>query len=80
MRVQSLLVTQGIKVRTKNVLRLRLGNLTLWDGRALPAELKSELERETERLALPFRGTDVKEFPSMRPVWLRSAAKSKRSR
>src|SRR5919106_4183971 len=32
-RVQSLLITQGIKVRTKNVLRLRLGNLTLWDGR-----------------------------------------------
>ena len=54
-RVQSLLVTQGIKVRTKNVLRLRLGNLTLWDGRALPAELKSELERETERLALVER-------------------------
>lgn len=55
MRVQSLLVTQGIKVRTKNVLRLRLGKLTLWDGRALPAELKSELERETERLALVER-------------------------
>ena len=54
-RVQSLLVTQGIKVRTRNVLRLRLGNLTLWDGRALPAELKSELERETERLALVER-------------------------
>jgi transposase len=54
-RVQSLLVTQGIKVRIKNVLRLRLGKLTLWDGRALPAELKSELERETERLALVER-------------------------
>jgi transposase len=55
MRVQSLLVTQGIKVKTKNVLGLRLGKLTLWDGRALPGELKSELERETERLALVER-------------------------
>jgi transposase len=55
MRVQSLLVTQAIKVSTRSVLRLQLGSLTLRDGRALPAELKSELERETERLALVER-------------------------
>src|SRR2546426_1119434 len=50
-RVQSLLVTQGIKVSTRSVLRLPLGSLRLREGRALPAELKSELERQTERLA-----------------------------
>jgi transposase len=55
LRVQSLLVTQGIKVRTRSVLRLQLGSLTRRDGRALPTELKSELERETERLVLVER-------------------------
>ena len=55
LRMQSLLVTQGIKVMTKSALRLRLGSLTLWDGRSLPLELKAELEREIERLALVER-------------------------
>jgi transposase len=54
-RMQSLLVTQGIKLRIKRALGLRLDGLTLWDGRALPGELKAELERERERLALVER-------------------------
>jgi transposase len=54
-RIQSLLVTQGLKIRIKRGLGLRLDGLTLWDGRALPQELKAELERERERLALVER-------------------------
>lgn len=54
-RMQSLLVTQGLKIRIKRGLGLRLDGLTLWDGRALPQELKAELERERERLALVER-------------------------
>ena len=54
-RMQSLLVTQGIKLKIKRALGLRLDGLRLWDGRALPGELKAELERERERLALVER-------------------------
>jgi len=54
-RMQSLLVTQGVRITIKRALRLRLGRLTLWDGRSLPLELKAELERERERLALVER-------------------------
>jgi transposase len=54
-RMQSLLVTQGIKLKIKRALGLRLDGLTLWDARALPRELKAELERERERLALVER-------------------------
>jgi transposase len=54
-RMQSLLVVQGIRVRIKDGARLRLRTLTLWDGRALPEELRSELEREAERLVLVER-------------------------
>jgi len=54
-RMQSLLVTQGVRLTIKSALRLRLGSLTLWDGRSLPLELKAELERERERLALVER-------------------------
>lgn len=52
-RMQSLLVIHGMKVKIKST--LRLGSLTLWDGRPLPAELKAELEREVERLTLVER-------------------------
>ena len=45
-RIQSLLVTQGVRLTLKRALGLRLGGLTLWDGRHLPVELKAELERE----------------------------------
>lgn len=54
-RMQSLLVVQGIRVRIKGAARLRLETLTLWDGRSLPEELRCELEREAERLALLAR-------------------------
>ena len=43
-RMQSLLVMQGIKLKIRGT--LRLGSLTLWDGRPLPVELKAELECE----------------------------------
>ena len=55
MRMQSLLVTQGIKVMTKSGARVRLERTKLWDGSSLPAQLKAELERERERLALVER-------------------------
>ncbi len=43
-------MTQGIRLTVKSA--LRLDRLTLWDGRPLPVELKAELERERERVAL----------------------------
>ena len=52
LRIQSLLVTQGVRLTIKTAHRLRLDGLALWDGHSLPVELKSELEREAERLAL----------------------------
>jgi transposase len=55
LRIQSLLVTQGVRLTIKSALRLRLGSLALWDGHSLPVELKAELEREAERLALVER-------------------------
>jgi transposase len=55
LRIQSLLVTQGVRLTVKSALRLRLDSLALWDGHSLPAELKAELERETQRLALAER-------------------------
>jgi len=54
-RIQSLLVVQGIRVMSKGAADLRLETLTLWDGRALPGEFRCELEREVERLALVER-------------------------
>lgn len=54
-RMQSLLVTQGVRLTIKGAARLRLETLTLWDGRALPLELKTELERERDRLVLVER-------------------------
>ena len=35
-RMQALLVVQGIRIRIKGAARLRLETLTLWDGRVLP--------------------------------------------
>lgn len=61
MRIQSLLVTQGVRVMTKSALRLRFGDLTLWDASPLPAELKAELERERERLGLVERQIEALE-------------------
>jgi len=54
-RMQSLLVVQGIRVMSKDAAQLRLETLTLWDGRSLPGELRCELDREVERLALVER-------------------------
>jgi transposase len=54
-RIQSLLVVQGVRVMSKDAAQLRLETLTLWDGRSLPGELRCELEREGERLVLVER-------------------------
>lgn len=54
-RIQSLLVTQGVRLTIKRAPGLRLGSLALWDGNHLPVELKAELERERERLVLVER-------------------------
>jgi transposase len=54
-RIQSLLVTQGLKIRIKRGLGLRLDGLTLWDGRALPQELKAVLACERDLLAARLR-------------------------
>lgn len=51
-RIQSLLVAQGIRVMSKDAANLPLETLTLWDGHSLPGELRCELEREVERLGL----------------------------
>jgi transposase len=51
-RMQSLLVAQGVRVMSKSAAKLQFDTLTLWDGRALPAELRCELKREVERLDL----------------------------
>ena len=63
LRIQSLLVTQGVRLTVKTAIRLRLGGLSLWDGHSLPLELKAELERETERLALVERQIGALEAP-----------------
>ncbi|MFY9317352.1 MAG: IS110 family transposase [Burkholderiales bacterium] len=52
LRIQSLPVTQAVRLTVKSALRLQLDSLALWNGRPLPVELKAELEREAQRLAL----------------------------
>jgi transposase len=54
-RIQSLLLVQGIRVMSKDAANLPLETLTPWDGRPLPGELRCELEREVERLGLVER-------------------------
>jgi transposase len=51
-RLQALLVTQGIRAKLDAGFGRRLETLKLWDGTALPEELKGELLREHERLKL----------------------------
>jgi len=68
LRIQSLLVTQGVRLSVKRA--LRLDSLTLWDGRPLPLELKAELEREQERLGLVER--QIEQLEAARRERLRS--------
>jgi len=51
-RLQGLLVAQGIRLKPCRDFLERLEKLSLWDGRALPADLKGELEREYQRLVM----------------------------
>src|SRR6266702_589979 len=51
-RIQSLLVIHGVRAKVSGTIGARLNALTLWDGSALPPELKSELEREAKRLVM----------------------------
>lgn len=69
-RMQSLLITQGVRLKIKGAARLRLETLTVWDGRALPLELKAELEREQERLAFVER--QIEQLEATRRERLRS--------
>ena len=51
-RIQSLLLTQGIQLKAGKSFSKELERIRLWDGRALPADLRSRLDREFERLKL----------------------------
>jgi len=51
-RIQSLLVIHGVRAKVNGTIGARLEALTLWDGSALPPELKRELEREAQRLVM----------------------------
>lgn len=54
-RLRGLLVSQGIRLAPRHDFLTRLEAVRLFDGRALPAELKAELVREHARLALVRR-------------------------
>jgi transposase len=51
-RIQSFLACQGIQVKLGSDFGERLESLVLWDGSALPSELRERLKREWERLEL----------------------------
>lgn len=51
-RIQSLLVIHGVRAKVNGTIGTRLEALTLWEGSALPPELKRELEREAKRLVM----------------------------
>jgi transposase len=51
-RLQGLLVAQGMRLKPGRDFLERLEKVSLWDGGALPVELKGELVREYERLRL----------------------------
>jgi transposase len=51
-RIHSFLACQGIKLKLGSDFAERLESLVLWDGSALPLELRERLKREWERLEL----------------------------
>jgi transposase len=51
-RIQSFLACQGITLKLSSDFAERLETLVLWDGSALPSELRERLKREWERLEL----------------------------
>ena len=51
-RIQSLLVSQGVRLKPRHDLLERLEQARLWDGSALPPDLQAEVRREEERLRL----------------------------
>lgn len=71
-RIQALLASQGINLKLGSDFAERLEVLTLWDGSALPSQLKERLEREWERLALIER--QIRELKKQREQAVASAA------
>src|SRR5436309_2370911 len=54
-RIGSLLVTQGLALTLNRHFPEALGELRCWDGSALPAQLRAELQRQWERYELAGR-------------------------
>ena len=69
-RMHSLLVTQGLKLKVKRAPGLCFDGLTLCDARALPEQPKAELERERQRLVLVER--QIEELEANRRERLKS--------
>lgn len=51
-RIKSLLASQGLRMEIHKDFLEQLEQVRLWDGSAIPAELKQRLQREYERLSL----------------------------
>lgn len=71
-RIQALLATQGINLKLGSDFAEHLKGLALWDGSALPSELKERLEREWERLELVEK--QIRELKKQREEAVASAA------
>ena len=65
-RMQSLLVTQGVRMTIKGSARLRLETLALWDGRALPTELRASCAHRAPDRAVGGRAPRAAAEPSNR--------------
>jgi transposase len=70
-RIKSFLATQGIRLEARQDLLEQLEQARLWDGSALPAELKQQLLREYERLCLLQK--QIKELELQRRQVLRGS-------
>lgn len=71
-RIQALLATQGVNLKLGSGFAEQLKGLALWDGSALPSELKERLEREWERLELVEK--QLRELKKQREEAVASAA------
>ena len=70
-RITSLLVTQGIRLSVRRDFLVRLDKARLWDGSAVPPDLRSRLEREYLRWVLVQE--QIAALETQRRVALRSA-------
>lgn len=62
-RLQSLLIAQGVRLKVRAGFAEQLAAVRLWDGRALPTDLKAELLREWERYQVV--DTQVRELEAL---------------